>query len=248
MALVVGAPTALDYRAAYQKELDAYLARLQQPSAGSQAKRDPKKLAQIKSFADEFQDGICRRFAASISDSGINEVTFQPGCGFIDASKCFAEDSSESAKRARVEELRAELRQKSAEEDRLRSEYQEQMKSQNDECWRCGDLELDNVRKEALASASQAEESSNTSEKADLLKLSLEQLQAQMSETGSMVAKLEQEAKNLHSIEEQHSRPRPVVEELFRGASSKDLVLPSEEKTKTDITQRWRQEFGKDVL
>jgi len=251
--LVVGAPTALDYRAAFQKELDTYLVKLQQPSAGSQAKRDPTKLAQMKSFAEEFQDGICRRFAQYISDSGINEVTFQPGCGGIDASHCVAEDSSESAKRARVEDLRAELRRKSAEEDRLRSEYHDQMKAQIDECWRCGDMELDNVRKDALASASQVE-SSNASEKAELLKLSLEQLQAQMSETGSMVAKLEQEAKNLYSIEKQHSQPRPLVEELFRGASGKDLVLPGEERTKADITrmhevnERWRQEFDKHVL
>jgi hypothetical protein len=255
MALVLGAPPALDYRAAFQKELDACLAKLQQPAAGSSGKRDPKKLAQMKSFAEDFQDGVCRRFAAYTSDSGLNEFTFQPGGGGIDASRG-VEDPSQAAKRARLEELRAELGRKSAEEDRLRSEFQEQMKAKSDETWRCGDIELENARKEALASAPQAEELSNASESAGLLKVSLEQFQAQMSEAGSMVDKLEQDAKMLDRIEEQRSRPGLPVEEFFRSTSSGAAFAANlqffEEGSNSDInqkvTQRWRQEFEQEKL
>jgi len=232
----------LDYRAAFQKELDEYLVKLQQPSA-TNGKRDPKKLAQLKGFGEEFLEGICKRFATDISDSAMNEVTFQPGFGGIDALKCVHDDTSLSAKRARLEELRTELKRKSDEEEQLRSEYRDLMKAQNDERWRCGDMELENARKGALTSASQIEDLSGAAEKAALLKSSLEQFEAQMSTADSVVAKLEEDAKNLRSIEEQNSRPGLAIEELWRGPSTKD-PLPGEQISRMeDANDRLKQEF-----
>jgi len=187
-----------DFQAAFAKELDAYLQKLQKPRYGE--KKDPERLRQLKSMAESMADNIGRCMSAYAHDLRLDTMPAKPS------------DHVANAPCSRLEGLEAELRRRSAEEDHLRSELAERQKAIDEEALRQRNADIQHARQEALA-CDQVPDADVPAMKGEQLQQQLNQIAMVLSATDSLASTVAKDRENNRRIEEQLRRPPHYMED-----------------------------------
>lgn len=189
------------FRAAFKREFDVYLGKLEQPGE----RKDPDRLKRFKTLADSMADSITGRMR-------VYAHTFDLGAGptEVEGERSAPRPNDLSSNlplRTRLEALEAELQQRSEEEDRLRSEWMERQNASLRQC----NVDVLRARQAALAS-DQLLEGGPSENKAEQLQRQFKQLDIMLSAAGSVASTLDKDRDNNRRIEEQCNRPLQYLE------------------------------------
>lgn len=227
-----------DFQSAFKREIDAYLEKLQKVSA-----RDAKRLRQLRDLAEDCGNAISDRFGAYAAqfdlDSGVVEAeAHQP-----DVAEHPEDAAANAALRARLADLEAELRRKTAQEDALRSELLERTKDRVDDALHQGSLDLARAREASRCSAAQAAEGGEAAAKGEQLRSALRETEALSSAASSLSVRLKQDRENNLRIADQRRRPlHPAEAELLTGAGDAEAFADERQRRAAESIARNQEE------
>lgn len=236
-----------EFQAAFCKEVDVYFAHLSKPGRGE--KKDPERIQSLKTMAEAMGEHIAKRAKKYAQDLQLNPVDMEPR---------MADHLGNASLRAQLEELEAELRERTAEEDALRNEVLMMHEADSEEALRRYDTDLLRARQAAFTDDIQLD-GEEVVMKGQCMVGQLQQMENVVSATEHIAATIERDRENNRRIEEQRRRPlhymeaemmAPIVDAVVAASSSsgfeedeESLLLSAEVARSQKVCRRMREQF-----
>jgi len=194
----------------FQEDARAFLKKYdKQKSKNDGRQKDPELMKCFSKIADSMARTLSTRFVEYAEAYDLDRVAFEPEVGRKVPRVSMGAASMATC--ARVQQLEAEMQQRSDEEDRLRSEVMARMQADSDAALLHCNVESLQARQATVAPDDDVDVGP-VATKGDRLRQELRLTQAILSATSALTAEVDKERENNRRIENQLSRPLNSIE------------------------------------
>lgn len=195
-----------EFQAAFNKECNIYIKKLEKTRPGE--KQDPERLDVLRSLATDMLDTVTRRLISYEHGFELDKVAEVAG-----PSRSSGQSAS-APMRNHLQDLQAQLEQRTAEEAQLREEWLQRQNEANGEALRQSNVDVLRARQGALAVDQVLAEEASAA-KGQQLQQQLHQIETILSATTKLTSSVEKDRENNRLIEEQRRRPHHMESELM---------------------------------